>query len=141
MSNQIFIPGQVPSLKNSKVMGKYPSKTVQNWLRTFGIQSYNSRRKEVKFFKRISKQYDFLEICKPIKQYRDSQILLGFFFIRKTKSKWDFNNCNHIITDLMTAFDILVDDDVTHLLPFPLEIDGRYWEINPDNPGVIIKIL
>lgn len=138
---QIFIPGQIPSLKNSKVMGKYPSKTVQKWLRTFGIQSYNSNRKEVIYFKRIPKVFDFEEICLPLLDYRKFPIKLGFHFVRRTKSKWDFNNANHIITDLLTAMDIIPDDDVDHILPFPLEIGGNYYSYNPESPGVIIKIL
>ena len=122
-------------------MGKFPSKTVTKWLRLYGISSYNSRRKEVNFFKTIKKQYDFELICTPIKEVTNYPIKLGFHFVRGTKGTWDFNNCNHIITDLMTAFDIIPDDDVKHLLPFPLEIDGKYWKIDKDNPGVIIKIL
>ena len=47
----IFIPSNVPSLKNSKVKtskGIFPSKTVTKYIRGLGIQSYNSRKKEVK---------------------------------------------------------------------------------------------
>lgn len=62
---KVFVPGQIPSLKNSKIMGKYPSKTVQKWLRLFGIQSYSASKKEVKFFKTIIKQYDIIEILSP----------------------------------------------------------------------------
>lgn len=141
MLNEIFIPGQIPSLKNSKVMGKYPSKTVQKWLRTFGIQSYNSRRKEVNYFKRIPKLYDFTEICKPIKECTNYPIKLGFHFVRKTRGTWDFNNCNHILTDLMTATNIIPDDDITHILPFPVLRGAKYWSYNPDSPGVYITIL
>lgn len=122
-------------------MGKFPSKTVLKWLRGFGIKSYSGSRKEVIFFVRILAQYDFYEICKPIKECKDYPIKLGFHFIRGSKHKWDFNNANHIITDLMTAFDIIPDDSVKYLLPFPLEINGEYWHYDEKNPGVIIKIL
>lgn len=139
--NSIFIPGQIPSLKNSKVMGKFPSKTVLKWLRTFGITSYSGSRKEVNFFKRIPKQYDFQEICKPIADYKNYPIKLGFHFVRKSKGDWDFNNANHIITDLMTAFDIVPDDNVKYILPFPLELEGSWYSYDKNNPGVFIKIL
>lgn len=139
--DDIFIAGQIPSLKNSKAMGKFPSKTVKKWLRTFGISSYNSRRKEVNFFKTIPKIYNFKELCSPIEKYKKYPIKLGFHFVRKTKAEWDFNNCNHILTDLMTAFDILPDDSVQYILPFPLEIDGEYWSYDKDNPGVILRII
>ena len=140
-NNQIFIPGQVPSLKNSKVMGKFPSKVVQKWLRTFGIISYSGRRKEVKYFVTIMAKYNFYGICKPIKECKNYPIHLGFHFVRGSKGKWDFNNANHIITDLMTAFDIIPDDCVQYILPYPLEIDGEFWHYDKDNPGVILEIL
>lgn len=145
--NEIFIPGQIPSLKNSKVKTKrgiFPSKTVMSWLRTFGIQSYSSRKKEVNYFKTIKGEYNFLDICKPLFENigeEDYPIKLGFYFIRKTKGAWDFNNANQIITDLFTAFNLIPDDNVYYLLPFPLEKEGNYWHIDKENPGVIIKLL
>jgi len=142
MQNElIFIPGNIPSLKNSKVMGRFPSKTVTKWLRLYGIQSYNSGRKEVKFFKRIPKQYNFEKLCKPIKECSIYPIKLGFHFVRGSRHKWDFHNPCHILLDLMTAFDIIPDDNVNFLLPFPLEIDDNYWNYDKTAPGVYIKIL
>ena len=44
----IFIKGNIPSLKNSKVKtskGVFHSKTVTNFLRSYGIKSYSSQRK------------------------------------------------------------------------------------------------
>lgn len=139
--NEIFIPGQIPSLKNSKILGKFTPKTVTKWLRTFGISSYNSNRKEVNYFVRIPARYNFKEICKEIADYKNYPILMGFHFVRKSKGSWDFNNANHVITDLMTAMDIIPDDSVEYLLPFPLQINGEYYSYNKENPGVIIKIL
>lgn len=138
--NEVFIPGNIPSLKNSKIYGRFPSKGVQKWLRLFGISQYNSKRKEVKMFKRINKMYDFEEIFQQFK-IKEYPVLLGFHFIRGTKHSWDFNNANHIITDLMTAFDIIPDDSTKYVLPFPLEIDGNYYSYDKENPGVIIRIL
>jgi hypothetical protein len=137
----IFLSGNIPSLKNSKVMGRFPSKTVMRWLRLYGIQGYNSGRKEVKFFKRIPKQYDFEEICKSIKECNTYPLKLGFHFVRGSRHKWDFHNPCHILLDLMTAFDIIPDDNVEYVLPFPLEIDGKYWSYNKEAPGVYIKII
>lgn len=137
----MFIPGEIPSLKNSKVMGKFTPPTVKKWLRTFGISSYNSRRKEVNYFVKIPAKYNFKEICQEIANYKDYPILMGFHFIRGSKRNWDFNNANHVITDLMTAFDIIPDDSTNYLLPFPLLIDGKFYSYNKDNPGVIIQII
>lgn len=142
MQNElIFLPGNTPSLKNSKIMGRFPSKTVQKWLRLYGIQSFNSGNKEVKFFKRIPKQYDFEKLCQPIKECKEYPIKLGLHFIRGTRHKFDFVNIVQIVADLMIAFDIIPDDNMEYFLPFPLEIDGRYWSYDKNNSGCFIKIL
>ncbi len=54
MRGSIFIPGNVPSLKNSKIKtarGIFPSKTVMKYLRSLGIQKYSVSKKEVIGFK------------------------------------------------------------------------------------------
>lgn len=140
-SSVIFIRFNVPSLKNSKIMGKFPSKTVMKWLRLYGIKHYSSSRKEVKYFKTIKPKYNFEEIVAPLREYKNYPLKMGFHFIRDSKRDWDFGNACQIIQDLLVAFDVIPDDNVNYLLPFPLEIGGEYWHINKDNPGVIIKIL
>ena len=122
-------------------MGRFPSKTVTKWLRLYGIQGYNSGKKTVKLFKRIQKQYDFEELCSAIKYCNSYPLQLGLHFVRGSKHKWDFHNPCHILLDLMTAFDIIPDDNVDYVLPFPLEINGSYWSYNKETPGVYIKIL
>lgn len=145
-TNEIFIKGNVPSLKNSKVKtsrGIFPSKTCMNYLRSLGIQSYSASKKQIKGYKTKPNLFldsfteEFLKCLKEAKK----PIELGFYFIRDSKRDWDFNNCNQIILDLMTAHDFIVDDNVKYILPFPLKIDDKYYEINRDNPGVIIRIL
>lgn len=130
-------------MKNSKIKGRFPSKTVTKWLRTFGIKSYSASRKEVIYFKRIQKLYDLEEILKPIKQaeIKSYPLLLGMHFVRNSKHKWDFNNANQIILDLMTALDIIPDDNTQFILPFPLLINDKYWDYDKENPGVYIKLL
>jgi len=141
MNKIIFIPGQIPSLKNSKIMGRFPSKTVMKWLRLFGIQGYSGRKREVTFFKTIKGEYNITEITSPIREYTKYPLKMEFHFVRNTKGGgWDFNNCNHILTDLMTALGVIPDDNVNYVLPFPYEIDGKYWTYDKENPGVILKI-
>lgn len=123
-------------------MGKFPSNTVRNWLRLYGIQSFSSSKKEVKFFKKITRQHNFEQLCLPIKNIETYPILLGLHFVRKTKHKWDFHNACQIIFDLMTAFEIIPDDNVDYILPFPLYVQGMgYWSHDKDNPGVFITII
>jgi len=140
-NNMIFIPGEIPSLKNSKVMGKFTPPTVKKWLRTFGISSYNSRRKEVNYFVKIPAKYNFKEICKQIADYKDYPLLMGFHFVRNSNRMWDFGNACQIIQDMMVAHDVIPDDNVNYLLPFPMLREGKYWSYSKDTPGVYIRIM
>ncbi len=137
----IFIPSNIPSLKNSKIMGRFPSKTVQRWLRLYGIQHYSASRKQVTFFKTIKKTYDFEEITNPLRECKDYPLKMGFHFIRDSKRRWDFGNACQVLQDLLVAFDVIPDDDVNYILPFPLEINGKYWDYDKNNAGAILKIL
>ena len=139
----LFINGNVPSLKNSKIKtakGIFSSKTVNKYIRSLGIQSYSASRKLVKSY--VTKRNEFLD-CEPyfkkyltVKPYK-----IGFHFVRGSKHKYDFNNANQIIADLMTAHNFIEDDDTTEFLPFPLEIDGKYDSYSKEKPGVFIKVL
>jgi hypothetical protein len=40
----------------------------------------------------------------------------------------------------MVAHDFIEDDDMSHFLPVPLKINGQWYSIDPDKPGVYIKI-
>lgn len=137
----VFIPGNIPSLKNSKINGRFPSKTVTRWLRTFGIKSYSSSRKEVFYFKKIPRIYNIEELLLPLKLQTKYPLLLGMHFVRNSKRSWDFNNATHIVLDLMTALDIIPDDNVNYVLPIPLKIDEEYWSYNKSTPGVFIRVL
>jgi len=139
----LFIEGNVPSLKNSKIKtskGIFSSQTVVKYIRSFGIQSYSASRKQVKGY--VTKRNEFLDVKPYFDKYvKDYPIKVGFHFIRKSKHKYDFNNANQIIADLLTAHDIIEDDDTTVFLPFPLEMNGKYDDYSKENPGVFIKIL
>ena len=139
----LFIEGNVPSLKNSKIKtarGIFASKTVKEYLRTLGIMRFSSSRKEVVKFAR--KDNDFL-LCK---EYFDKYMVekpheIGFHFIRRTKHSFDFNNATQIIADLMTAHGFIEDDDMDNFLPYPMKINGKAYTYDKENPGVLIKIL
>lgn len=137
----IFIPFNCPSSKNSKVAtsrGVFHSATVGRYLRNLGIQHYSVSKKTVKEYVNRENLFRkaFVDWEKPT-----SPIKLGLHFIRDSKRKSDFHNISQIILDLMVAHDFLEDDSMDYMLPFPLEIDGKYFSYNKENPGVIIKIL
>lgn len=139
----MFIEGNVPSSKNSKVntsKGSFMSKTVKKYLRSFGIQTFSSRKKEVKGYKTIPMTF-------PVEELRDLllnkkyPIILGLHFVRGSKHKADFINACQILLDLMTAFDLIPDDDMDHIFPIPFELEDKLYSYNKEKPGVWIKIL
>lgn len=135
----IFIPGNVPSLKNSKIKtskGIFPSKTVKNYLSSLGIQSYSASKKEVKGYK--TRENIFLELFKDIK-IEKYPVIIGFHFVRSTKHKFDFNNANSIITDLLTAHNIIEDDNMDCIIPFPMLLENKYYSYDKEKPGVYVK--
>lgn len=145
-TNCWFIPFNVPSLKNSKVKtssGIFASKTVTKYLRSLGIQSYSSSRKIVKGYKDKNRPNIFLECLEGFKEsITDYPIKLGFYFIRDSKRKFDFNNGTQILLDLLTAHKLIEDDNVDFILPYPILNDtGNCYEVDKDNTGVIIQIL
>lgn len=145
-----FIPGNVPSLKNSKVKtsrGIFPSKTVTKYIRGLGISSYSSSKKTVSELKRFSGKrfidYFKEEELNKIKNLREKNIpiCLGFHFIRNNKKRFDFGNACQILCDLMTAYDIIEDDNMDCLIPFPIMVNDKWFSYDKENPGVLIKVI
>lgn len=65
---------------------------------------------------------------------------VGLHFVRNSKRRFDFNNANQIIADLIVAHNIIEDDDMDNYLPYPLEINGKHYTVDKESPGVYIKI-
>lgn len=136
----IFIPENVPSSKNSKVNGKFFSKTVMNYLKCFGIKSFSGRRKEVAFFKKPGiHQFPVAELKKQFENV-EYPVQVYFHFVRKTRNHFDFVNICQILLDLFVAFDIIPDDDLDHIIPVCWIIDNKAYKTDKNNPGVYIKI-
>lgn len=143
--NEIFISGQVPSLKNSKIMtkkGLFPSKTVAKFLRNHGIKSFSSSKKIVENYKTIPDTFrPYATQLKELLKDKDKPYKLGFYFVRKTKSRFDFGNSVELIADLFTAYDLWEDDNCNIFLPYPDVRNGSVYEVDKNNPGVYIKVL
>ena len=142
----IWISGNVPSLKNSKVKtsrGIFSSKTVKKYLANLGIQRYSSSRKEVLGYK--TRPNIFQEQIVPqiieLLENKEPPFEIGFHFVRGTKHKFDFNNANQLIADLIVAHDVLEDDNMDYFIPFALKIDNKFYSVDKTNPGVWIKII
>lgn len=145
MENElIFIPFNVPSLKNSKIKtsrGIFPSKTVKNYLTDLGIQRYSASRKEVVGYKTKPNKFEELrEIFNKALEGKEPPIEIGFHFVRKTKHKFDFNNANQIIADLLTAHGIIEDDNMDCFIPYAFKMNDKFYTIDKENPGVYLQI-
>lgn len=145
LNNLIFVPNNTPSLKNSKVKtsrGVFASKTVKKYLTALGIQRYSSSKKEVigyvkkpNLFENIRSQFE-LEI-----KDKEYPLLIGMHFVRNSKRDFDFNNATQIINDLLVAHNMIEDDCCRIMFPLPLMLNGRWYTVDKENPGVYIKIL
>lgn len=139
--NEIFVPLNTPSSKNSKVAttkGVFHSKTVMKYLSALGVQHYSVSRKEVTEYKTKPNLFRlaFKDWVKP-----EGQVKIGLHFVRDSRRKADFHNICQVVLDLMVAHNLIEDDSMDYILPFPMEKDGKYYSIDKDKPGVYIKIL
>lgn len=135
----IFIRGNVPSSKNSKIKGKFFSKTVAKYLRSFGIKSFSSRKKTVETYKTIPMTFPVNEL-KELFRDKEYPVVVKFHFVRDSKHKFDFGNVTQILLDLFTAFDIIEDDNMDCIIPFPLKMNDKWYSYDKENPGVFINI-
>lgn len=153
----IFIPGNVPSLKNSKVKtsrGIFSSKTVNKYIRALGIQSFSSSKKIVKGYVDPNKP-NLFEALRPqfeaMKKGKADPLIIGYHQVRNSKRLFDFSNSVEIIQDLMTAHGFIEDDNVKYVIPVPMNRKGElpnihnlndeWYSVDKENPGVYIKIF
>ena len=140
----IFIPFNTPSLKNSKIKtsrGIFPSKTVKNYLSDLGIQKYSASRKEVVGYKNKPNLIEQLrDKFNKVLEGKEPPFEIGFHFVRKTKHKFDFNNANQIVADLLVAHDIISEDNMDIFIPYAFKMNEQFYTIDKENPGVYIKV-
>ena len=145
----IFIPNNIPSLKNSKIattIGKapnkrvilLPSKTVKNYLKAMGIKKYSAKgyveeyaTRENLFREAIGNYFD--DCQKPV--------IVKFFFVRGSKHKFDFHNTVQILADLLVAHGYIEDDNMDYFIPMPMRVEGKWYGYDKDRPGVYLKIV
>ena len=126
MAKTIFIPGNMPSSKNSKQM-------IINNGRTFFVWSKAAQR-YVRHSKKAYTSYTdiFKEHLKGIeKPYR-----ISFKFIRGSKHKFDYPNPLQTVLDLMVTYEWLDDDNADEIIPV-----FEPYDYSKEKPGVVIGIL
>lgn len=135
-----WIPGNVPSLKNSKVAtkkGVFPSKTVIKYLQKLGIKKYSVRNKTHENY--VNRENIFEEKTTIMKEILSQRIslphILGLYFIRDSKRKFDWINAAQIICDLLVAHGVIEEDHIDALIPMPVYILGRWYSVDKHEPG------
>jgi len=123
----IFIPGSVPSSKNSKIFTR-GRKLI--WSKAASLYRKNSKESFM-----LNKEH-FLSMLNG----KEKPYIICFHFIRATKHKYDFVNVVQTIQDLMVEYGYIEDDNIDIMLPFPLLIDNKYSSYDKENPGVYIEI-
>jgi hypothetical protein len=122
MGHKVWIPGNVPSSKNSKQWtGKFlvHSKTVQ------------------KYIKETKPYYESL--APAFRSHIDNieaPARISFKFIRGSRHKFDYINPAQTVQDLMVKHGWIEDDNCAYLIP-----SFEEFEYDKENPGVIIEIL
>jgi len=143
----IFIPHNVPSLKNSKTattVGKGNNKrttlvhspAVRKYLQKIGVKKYSTRSGVEGYTTRpnlfrLSVGDYFENIRYPAK--------IKFFFVRDSRRKFDFHNAVQIIADLLVAHGFIEDDNMDYFIPIPMCSNGEWYSVNPKQPGVYLK--
>ena len=138
----IFIPGNVPSAKNSKVktaIGVFNSAAVRKYLQALGVKKYSAKngiecyKKRPNLFDTPELRAEFWNIGYPA--------IVGVHFVRRTRGRFDFHNMVQIIADLLVAHRIIPDDDTDHFLPVPMRVNGACVTHDKINPGVYLSVL
>jgi len=118
----IFIPGNCPSSKNSRVwtgrmlITNKPTRSYENNT-CFIYKAYKT-----KFRALLGK--------------RKYPLKVGFFFVRDTKRHFDYANVVQKVADMMVDAGWIDDDDMDHFNPVFLG-----YEVDKDNAGVRISII
>lgn len=119
----IFIPGNVPSSKNSRVWtGKYfvQSKTVTKYLKAHENEYLINRNK-------------FIDMAKG----KPFPLHVRFKFTRDSRRLFDLINAAQIVQDMMVKHCWIGDDNYTILIPhFDPEVI-----VDKENAGVLITVL
>ena len=118
----VFIPGNVPSSKNSKQWtGKYliHSKTVRNYIK-------NTKQDWIKN----------KELFEDLIKGKEMPYKIKFTFTRNSRRKFDYINPCQTVQDLMVQYDYIQDDNCDCILP----VFGEYL-YNKEKSGVLIEVL
>lgn len=123
---QFWIPGNVPSSKNSKraFMSKGKQIVISSKL------TVDYEKSTMWLWKQMSDHFRVALIGKQ-QPYR-----ISFKFVRDSRRKFDYINPAQTVQDLMVKYGWIEDDNCDILIPV-----FEQFEYNKDNPGVMITIM
>lgn len=118
----IYIPGNVPSSKNSRNI--YNGRLVDS-------KSTRTYKKNTEIIYKMKKAefHKLLEGLEP--PYR-----VAFYFVRKTRRKSDYSNIVQVVQDLMVKYDWVEDDNYEILIPVFLG-----FKVDKEKAGVYIWVM
>jgi hypothetical protein len=153
MAQYVFVPGNVPSMKDYKIArqkGMYMSKRVRRYLSSLGVSKFG--RNGVVEMKTIPPL--FRDLLFDLDFVGSGPLRIGFHFVRNSRHKFDFHNAVHILSDLMAAYGFIHDDSCDYFVPYPVPLssirDGMFhlcaeeagcYTYDKENPGVYIMIF
>lgn len=150
---EFFLPHNVPSLKNNRIITKYgsfPSKLVKEYLKKFNIRNLDVNKnmyERITLYKNKPNLF-YRQVFPYFKQIKEQPnfkypIIIYFHFVRSSNTKFDFNNATQILTDLLSGHSLIEDDDMSHLITIPLQkpSTGEWYSVNKEKPGVWIRII
>ena len=142
----VFIPFNTPSLKNSKMYtknGVFSGPTVKKYLQSLGVKKYSCSRGTFEDYKRRPNLFE--KAVAPMKEVLNEREavwavphVIGLFFIRNSKRKFDWINAAQIICDLLTAHGVIEDDNMDYLIPTPVQVAGSWYTVDKERPGCIV---
>jgi len=116
------------------------SKTVRKYLQKLGVKKYSVSKKTVENYK--TRPNLFEAAVKPMRddlKCRKPPHIIGFHFVRDSKRKFDIINAAQIIFDLLVAHGVIEDDDASHLIPMPIQINNAWYQIDKEFPCCILE--
>ena len=124
---EIFIPGNVPSSKNSRMMTK-SGLLIKSPL----CFKYEKATKDI-----------FVEKSKEFREYVgeiDKPLFIRLHFVRDSKRRGDFHNLTQFIADLLVKNGWIEDDNMNQVFFVPYKIEGKWYSVDKENCGVWIKV-
>lgn len=124
---EIFIPGNVPSSKNSRMKTKSGAiiKNPRCFLYEKGVKKI---------------LIDNRDLFKDSIRDKNKPIFIGLHFIRNSRRRADFHNLVQLIADLLVKYNWIEDDNMNEVFFIPFRIDGKWHSINVKEGGVIIHV-